>query len=70
MRRAAEQRDAADQGRSDAFGSIIVGPAIVNQGKVVRPSQLIASVRRTWGSGRGSWRTLRGIGGYKEHGRS
>jgi hypothetical protein len=46
--RAAEQRDAADEGRLDACGSIIVGnEAIVNRGKVVRPSQLIASVRRT-----------------------
>jgi hypothetical protein len=45
--RAAEQRDAADEGRLDPCGSIIVGPAIMNEGKVVRPSQLIASVRRT-----------------------
>ncbi len=46
--RAAEQRDAADEGRLDAYGSIIVGnEPIVNQGKVVHPSQLIASVRRT-----------------------
>jgi hypothetical protein len=44
---AAEQRDAADEGRLEASGSIIVGKVIVNQGKVVRPSQLIASVRRT-----------------------
>jgi hypothetical protein len=36
------------RGRLDACGSIIVGnEAIVNEGKVVRPSQLIASVRRT-----------------------
>ncbi len=46
---AAEQRDAADEGRLDAGGSIIVGTVIVNQGEVVRPSQLIASVRQTWG---------------------
>jgi hypothetical protein len=47
---AAEQRDAADEGRLDAYGSIIVGnEGIVNQGKVVRPSQLITSVRRTRG---------------------
>jgi hypothetical protein len=45
--RAVEQRDAADEGRVDARGTIIVGKVIVNQGKVVRPSQLIASVRRT-----------------------
>ena len=46
---AAEQRDAADEGRLEAGGSIIGGTVIVNQGKVVRPSQLIASVRQTWG---------------------
>ena len=46
-REAAEQRDAADEGRLATSGSIMVGPVIVNQGKVVRPSQLIASVRRT-----------------------
>jgi hypothetical protein len=46
--RAAEQRDAADEGRLEACGNAIVGDkAIVNQGEVVRPSQLIASVRRT-----------------------
>jgi hypothetical protein len=46
--RAAEQRDAADEGRLDADGSIIVGnEGILNQGKVVRPSQLITSVRQT-----------------------
>jgi hypothetical protein len=44
---AAEQRDAADEGRLEPCGSIIVGTAIVKQSKVVRPSQLIASVRRT-----------------------
>ena len=44
---AAEQRDAADEGRLEPSGSIIVGKVIVNQGKVVRPSQLIASVGRT-----------------------
>jgi hypothetical protein len=43
-----EQRDAADEGRLEPYGSIIVGnKVIVNQGEVVRPSQLIASVRRT-----------------------
>ena len=45
---AAQQRDAADEGRLDASGGIIVGTGIVNQGEVVRPSQLIASVRRTF----------------------
>ncbi len=49
---AVEQRDAADEGRLDACGSIIVGKAIVNQGKVVRPSQLIASVGPTVGGTR------------------
>jgi hypothetical protein len=45
--RAAQQRDAADEGRLEPGGSIIVGnKVIVDQGKVVRPSQLIASVRR------------------------
>ncbi len=44
---AAQQRDAADEGRLEASGSIMIGPVIVNQGKVVRPSQLIASVGPT-----------------------
>jgi hypothetical protein len=44
---AIEQRDAADEGRLEACGSIVVGKVIVSQGKVVRPSQLIASVRQT-----------------------
>ena len=44
---AAEQRDAADEGRLEASGSITVGSVIVSEGKVVRPSQLIASVRQT-----------------------
>jgi hypothetical protein len=48
MHRGVEQRDAADEGRLEPCGSTIVGnEAIVNQGKVVRPSQLIASVRQT-----------------------
>jgi hypothetical protein len=47
--RAAEQADAADEGRVEASGGIMVGrfrgsAVIVNQGKVVRPSQLIRSV--------------------------
>ncbi len=41
---AAEQRDAADEGRSEPCGSILIGPVIVSEGEVVRPSQLIASV--------------------------
>jgi len=44
---AIEQRDAADEGRLDAYGSIIVGKVIVNAARSVRPSQLITSVRRT-----------------------
>jgi hypothetical protein len=44
---AAQQRDAADEGRLEECGSIIVGRVILSSGKVVRPSQLIASVRRT-----------------------
>ncbi len=56
MSGAAQQRDAADEGRLEASGSIIVGTVIVDQGKVVRPSQLIASVRRTrWRRG-AAWR--------------
>ncbi len=45
--RAVEQRDAADEGRLEPYGSISVGRVIVSQGEVVRPSQLIASVRQT-----------------------
>jgi hypothetical protein len=46
--RAVEQRDAADEGRLEQCGSTIVGnKVIVDQGKVVRPSQLIASVGPT-----------------------
>jgi hypothetical protein len=44
---AAEQADEADEGRSEASGSTMVGKTIVNVRKVVRPSQLIRSVRRT-----------------------
>jgi hypothetical protein len=46
-----EQRDAADEGRLEVCASIIFGTVIVDQGKVVRPSQLIASVRRLVGEG-------------------
>ena len=44
---AAERRDAADEGRLEASGSTMVCSVIVSEGKVVRPSQLIASVRPT-----------------------
>ncbi len=47
VERAAEQRDAADEGRLEACGDAMVGTVIVIEGKVVRPSQLIASVLRT-----------------------
>ena len=43
----AEQRDAADEGRLEASGTSLIGVPIVNEGKGVRPSQLIASVGRT-----------------------
>ncbi len=45
---AAEQRDAADEGRLEAYGGALIGSLIVDEGRVVRPSQLIASVRRTF----------------------
>jgi hypothetical protein len=44
---ATQQRDAADEGRLETNGSTMVGTVIENEGKVVRPSQLIASVLRT-----------------------
>jgi hypothetical protein len=44
---AAQQADAADEGRLETSGSIVVGKNIVNQGKVVRLSQLIRGVRPT-----------------------
>jgi hypothetical protein len=52
VEQAVEQGDAADEARLGAVGSIIVGPfrgqaVIVDEGKVVRASQLIASVGRT-----------------------
>ncbi len=57
---AAEQRDAADEGRLEAGGSIIVGAVIVKQGEVVRPSQLIASVGPTkTGGSEASWHHIR-----------
>jgi hypothetical protein len=46
---AVEQRDAADEGRLEPSGSIVVGTVIAHQGRVVRPSQLIASVRPLFG---------------------
>ncbi len=46
-REAIQQRDAADEGRLEASGSALIGALIVIEGEVVRPSQLIASVRRT-----------------------
>jgi hypothetical protein len=57
MKRAVEQADAADEGRLEPCGTIMVGQfrgsaGIVNQGKVVRPSQLIRSVRWTCGGAR------------------
>ncbi len=45
MDAAGEQRDAADEGRLEPCGTTMIGRDIVNEGKVVRPSQLIASVR-------------------------
>jgi hypothetical protein len=45
---AIQQRDAADEARLEPCGSIIVGTVIVKQGEVVRASQLIASVGRTF----------------------
>ncbi len=44
---AAAQRDAADDQRVEPCGSVVVGTVIVNHGKIVRPSQLIASVGPT-----------------------
>jgi hypothetical protein len=68
MSGAAQQRDAADEGRLEPSGSIIVGKVIVTEGKVVRPSQLIASVRQTRGrtlQPDPRWRTgLTGYGGW------
>jgi hypothetical protein len=34
------------RGRLEANRAVMVGPVIVDEGRVVRPSQLIASVRR------------------------
>ncbi len=49
MTGAAEQRDAADEGRFEACGRVVLGTVIVSEGEVVRPSQLIASVGLTEG---------------------
>jgi hypothetical protein len=35
----------------EPYGSVVVGTLIVDEGEVVRPSQLIASVRQTIGDG-------------------
>jgi hypothetical protein len=57
---AAQQRDAADEGWLEPYGSAIVGTVIVLEGRVVHPSQLIASVGRTnRGSGDGTTSLLR-----------
>jgi hypothetical protein len=42
-----EQRDAADEGWLEPGGSTLVCTVIVSEGKVVHPSQLIASVMRS-----------------------
>ncbi len=49
-----EQRDAADEGWLESYGGAIVGTVIVLEGRVVHPSQLIASVRRTRVGGGGN----------------
>jgi hypothetical protein len=47
---AVQRRDAADEARLEACGGAFIGSLIVNEGGVVRASQLIASVRRTLGA--------------------
>jgi hypothetical protein len=49
---AIEQRDAADEGRLEQRGGTMIGTLIVDVGKIVRPSQLIASVRPLRARGR------------------
>ena len=44
---AAQQRNAADEGRLEPCGTTMIGWIIVSEGKVEHPSQLIARVRRT-----------------------
>jgi hypothetical protein len=44
---AVQRRDAADEARLEPCGGALIGSLIVNEGRVVRASQLIASVRRT-----------------------
>jgi hypothetical protein len=44
---AVQRRDAADEARLGPCGSALIGALIVNEGKVVRASQLIASVGQT-----------------------
>jgi len=59
---AVEQADAADEGRLEARRGIMVGPVTADQGKVVRPSQLIRSVLPTMGSAARGSRPGRGHG--------
>jgi hypothetical protein len=44
---AVQRRDAADEARLEPCGGAFIGSLIVNEGRVVRASQLIASVGRT-----------------------
>jgi hypothetical protein len=54
--RAVEQRDAAVEARLEPCGRALIGALIVNEGEVVRASQLIASVRPAEGAWvRWSW---------------
>jgi hypothetical protein len=57
---AVQRRDAADEARLEPCGGALIGSLIVNEGRVVRASQLIASVGRTnRGSGDGTAGLLR-----------
>ncbi len=47
MLKAAQQADAADEARLEAYGGGSIGALIVNEDKVVRASQLIRGVRQT-----------------------
>ena len=53
---AAEQADAADEARLDAYESIFVSKDHRARGWVVRASQLIGGVRQTWMGVRGETR--------------
>jgi hypothetical protein len=44
---AVQRRDAADEARLEPCGGAFIGSLIVNEGEVVRASQLIASVGPT-----------------------